>query len=208
MKGSSSLAYQVSKRIFDIMVSGVGLVLASPIMAVTAIMVRHNLGSPVIFSQDRAGKDGRVFCLYKFRTMREPNISIGLISDQDRLTDFGKKLRASSLDELPSLWNIFMGDMSLVGPRPLRVNYLDLYTSEQARRHEVKPGLTGLAQVSGRNSLSWEKRFTLDVTYVDNQSFKLDFQILMKTVDVVLSKRGVSAEDCVTMTAFTGSQDA
>jgi len=207
MRGSTNLAYQITKRIFDIVASSVGLILTSPIMAVTALMVRHNLGSPVIFSQDRAGKDGKVFYLYKFRTMLEPNTSIGLISDEDRLTEFGRRLRASSMDELPSLWNILKGDMSLVGPRPLRVSYLSLYTSEEARRHEVKPGLTGLAQINGRNSVPWEQRFKLDVAYVENRSVKLDCEILYRTVGVVLSHDGISAEDSVTMTPFTGSKN-
>lgn len=196
-----------SKRLFDVAVSSVGLVVLGPVLVVTALLVHHNLGGPVIFAQERPGKDGKVFRLYKFRSMRQPDPGHGLISDEDRLTDFGKKLRATSLDELPTLWNVLKGEMSLVGPRPLRTNYLSLYSPQQARRHEVKPGVTGLAQVRGRNLLSWEEKFSHDVAYVDGRSWKLDLKIMVETVSVVVRRQGISAEGCVTMQAFAGSAD-
>jgi lipopolysaccharide/colanic/teichoic acid biosynthesis glycosyltransferase len=196
--------FDISKRVFDVVFSVVGLAAASPVIAVTALAVRKNLGAPVIFSQPRPGKNGEIFLLRKFRTMKSVDEATGMITDADRLTPFGKKLRETSLDELPTLWNVLRGDMSFVGPRPLRVHYLNLYAPEQARRHEVKPGVTGLAQISGRNSLSWEDRFSLDVTYIDNRSWALDLAILSRTVLSVLKREGISREGCATMTPFMG----
>lgn len=197
------------KRSLDLVVSVMALILLSPVMGVVALLVRIQLGSPVIFSQVRAGYRGRPFRMYKFRTMldiRDENG--GLLPDEQRLTRLGRVLRSTSLDELPELWNVIRGDMSLVGPRPLLVEYLPLYTPEQARRHEVPPGITGWAQVNGRNALSWEEKFALDVWYVDHWSLWLDLRILWRTVIAVVSRRGVSAEGHVTMPRFTGSNHA
>lgn len=196
-------AYDVTKRILDAGVAGVGLVVTAPLQAAVALAVLKEHGRPVLFRQPRPGKDGRVFELVKFRTMLLPDAQ--RVSDADRLTSLGKLLRATSLDELPTLWNVLKGDMSLVGPRPLLVQYLERYSPEQARRHEVRPGITGLAQVRGRNSLDWDDKFALDVEYVDNRSLGLDLRILWETVAVVLLRRGISAEDHVTMTEFQGS---
>ncbi|MCL2482042.1 MAG: sugar transferase [Propionibacteriaceae bacterium] len=201
---TSRRAFDVSKRVFDIVVSGVGLVVATPVMVVTGILVYRKMGSPVIFSQDRPGKDGRVFRLRKFRTMVQADSNTSLLHDHDRLTDFGRKLRATSLDELPTLWNVLAGDMSLVGPRPLLVKYLPLYSPEQSRRHEIRPGITGLAQVNGRNLLDWKARFELDVQYVDSRSWRLDCRILAQTIGLVLRREGISQAGHSTMPEFLG----
>lgn len=191
------------KRTLDIAVSGVGLVVTAPIMAGTAAAVLVALGRPVLFRQPRPGKDGKVFELVKFRTMIQPDDTHQ--TDAERLTRFGRFLRSTSLDELPTLWNVLRGEMSLVGPRPLLVEYLDRYTPEQARRHEVRPGITGLAQVSGRNALSWDDRLALDVEYVDKGNLWLDVQILVRTIGLVLRRSGISAEGEDTMSIFRGS---
>lgn len=194
--------YDVVKRGLDIIASAVGLVVLSPVIAATAVLVAVRLGRPVIFKQPRPGKDGRVFTLYKFRSMRCVDESRGWITDADRLTPFGARLRSTSLDELPSLWNVLRGEMSLVGPRPLLVDYLDKYTASQARRHEVRPGITGLAQVRGRNALSWDEKFELDLWYVDNQSIRVDTRILLLTIGAVLMRRGVNRLGHATTTRF------
>jgi lipopolysaccharide/colanic/teichoic acid biosynthesis glycosyltransferase len=196
------------KRLFDLTLSLPALVLSLPVQAVVAVAVRSRLGSPVLFSQERPGLGGRVFVMRKFRTMLEPDPAKGLVSDADRLTPFGAFLRSTSLDELPTLWNIVRGDMSLVGPRPLLVRYLDRYTPEQARRHEVRPGLTGLAQVSGRNAMSWDQRLALDVEYVDTHTLRGDLAIMLRTVTAVLHRDGIAAEGDVTMPEFMGSTTA
>lgn len=197
--------YDPVKRAIDVVVSAAGLVVTAPIQALVGFAVYQRMGNPVFFKQDRPGKDGKVFKMIKFRTMLEPDETH--VTDAERLTKLGQFLRKTSLDELPTLWNVFKGDMSLVGPRPLLVSYLDLYTPEQARRHEVRPGVTGLAQVSGRNAVSWEDRFSYDVEYVDNRSLKLDFEILLKTVRAVLIREGISQEGHATMPQFTGTKE-
>ncbi|RVU81348.1 sugar transferase [Leucothrix sargassi] len=195
------------KRAFDIAASSSALVVLSPVLAITAYKVKKELGSPVLFRQTRPGLHGRPFEMIKFRTMKDATDKAGnALPDSERLTEFGKKLRASSLDELPELWNVLKGDMSLVGPRPLLMEYLPLYSAEQAKRHNVRPGVTGYAQVNGRNSLSWEDKFKLDTWYVEHQSLWLDMKILLKTVKKVIIKDGISAEGEATMTKFTGSQ--
>lgn len=196
----------IIKRLFDLLVSLLLLVLLSPVMLVIAVLVRIKLGKPVLFSQERPGLHGRLFRLYKFRTMRDLRGQDGrLLPDEERLTKFGRFLRASSLDELPELFNVLKGEMSLVGPRPLLVAYLDRYTPEQARRHEVLPGITGWAQVNGRNALSWEAKFKLDVWYVDNQSFWLDLKILFLTLWKALKREGISAPGSATAPEFMGT---
>lgn len=197
--------YDPLKRGLDIILSLFGLVITAPIQLIVALLVRINLGSPVLFKQQRPGKNGEVFELIKFRSMLDVDESKNLITNEQRVTRFGKFLRASSLDEIPSLVNILRGEMSLVGPRPLRVDYLKLYNPEQMRRHEVRPGLTGLAQINGRNALQWEERFKLDVEYVDNRSFKLDVKILLKTVTKVLNRDGISSEGHVGSQPFLGT---
>lgn len=193
------------KRAFDIAASTSALVVISPVLAITAYKVKKELGSPVLFRQTRPGLHGKPFEMIKFRTMKDATDTEGnVLPDSQRLTDFGKKLRASSLDELPELWNVLKGDMSLVGPRPLLMEYLPLYSAEQAKRHNVRPGVTGYAQVNGRNSLSWEDKFKLDTWYVEHQSFLLDMKILLKTVKKVIIKDGISADGEATMTKFTG----
>lgn len=195
------------KRAFDIAVSTSALVVLSPVLAITAHKVKKELGSPVLFRQTRPGLHGKPFEMIKFRTMKDATDKEGnALPDSERLTEFGKKLRASSLDELPELWNVLKGDMSLVGPRPLLMEYLPLYNAEQAKRHNVRPGVTGYAQVNGRNSLSWEDKFKLDTWYVEHQSFLLDMKILLKTVKKVIIKDGISAEGEATMTKFTGTK--
>ena len=195
------------KRAFDIAASTSALVVLSPVLAITAYKVKKELGSPVLFRQTRPGLHGRPFEMIKFRTMKDATDKEGnALPDSERLTDFGKKLRASSLDELPELWNVLKGDMSLVGPRPLLMEYLPLYSAEQAKRHNVRPGVTGYAQVNGRNSLSWEDKFKLDTWYVEHQSLWLDMKILLKTVKKVIIKDGISADGEATMTKFTGSR--
>ena len=194
------------KRFADVIVSGLGLILLSPLILVLAVMVRILLGSPVLFRQARPGLGGETFEMIKFRTMRDSRDSQGeLLPDSDRMTSFGRFLRSTSLDELPELWNVLRGDMSLVGPRPLLVEYLPLYSPWQARRHEVMPGVTGLAQVKGRNALSWEDKFNLDVWYVDNKSFRLDLAIMWWTLGSVFRREGVSATNSATMPPFEGN---
>ena len=196
------------KRPQDFLCASVALVVLSPVMGITAILVKKKLGSPVIFSQDRPGLDGKTFRLYKFRTMTDERDENGnLLPDEDRLPPFGMKLRSTSLDELPELINIWKGDMSVVGPRPLLVRYLSRYNEHQARRHEVRPGFTGLAQVHGRNAISWEEKFDLDVKYVDNVSFLGDWKIIFQTLITVLKREGVSSATSVTMEEFMGSGD-
>lgn len=195
------------KRLIDITASGAALVAFSPVLAVTAYKVKKNLGSPVLFKQTRPGLNGKPFEMIKFRTMKDATDKQGSpLPDSERLTPFGQKLRSTSLDELPELWNVLKGDMSLVGPRPLLMEYLPLYNSEQARRHNVRPGVTGYAQVNGRNAISWEEKFKLDTWYVDNQSLWLDIKILAKTVKQVLIKDGISANGEATMSKFTGNK--
>jgi lipopolysaccharide/colanic/teichoic acid biosynthesis glycosyltransferase len=197
------------KRAIDLAVSTAALVAASPLLAGVAIAVRAKLGSPVIFRQPRAGKDGQPFHIYKFRTMTDERGPDGeLLPDEVRLTPFGHFLRKTSLDELPELWNIVRGDMSLVGPRPLLLKYLPLYTKEQARRHDVRPGLTGWVAVNGRNTRSWEERFEQDVWYVDHQDLWLDLRILWRTVAVVVSRENVDPIGMATMPEFKGSTGA
>ena len=194
------------KRAFDIAASASALVVLSPVLAITAHKVKKELGSPVLFRQVRPGLHGKPFEMIKFRTMRDATDKEGnALPDSERLTEFGKKLRASSLDELPELWNVLKGDMSLVGPRPLLMEYLPLYNAEQAKRHNMRPGVTGYAQVNGRNSLSWEDKFKLDTWYVEHQTFLLDMKILLKTVKKVIIKDGISAEGEATMSKFTGT---
>lgn len=193
------------KRLFDIVASALGLLLLSIVIAVVAWKIRCKLGSPVLFRQVRPGLDGKPFEMIKFRTMRDAVDAQGnSLPDAERMTPFGSFLRASSLDELPELWNVLKGDMSLVGPRPLLMEYLPLYSPEQYRRHEVRPGVTGWAQINGRNALSWEEKFKLDVWYVDNRSLWLDLKILFLTIKKVVVRDGISAEGEVTMPKFTG----
>ena len=195
------------KRFLDILISALVLLLLSPLYAALAIAVRINLGNPVLFKQKRPGKDGKIFCLYKFRTMTDARDENGaLLPDAIRLTKFGKFLRAASLDELPEFFNVLKGDMSLIGPRPLLVQYLPLYSETQRHRHDVRPGLTGLAQCSGRNLLSWEERFSLDVDYVQRVSLPLDVSIMFRTVFGVLRREVISSETCATMEPFRGSE--
>ena len=195
------------KRSFDILVSLLGLIILSPLELVLALLVRLNLGSPVLFRQERPGLHERIFYLYKFRSMRDAFDEKGNeLPDEQRLSKFGKMLRASSLDELPELFNVLKGDMSLVGPRPLLVKYLPLYNSEQRRRHDVLPGITGWAQIHGRNAISWEEKFRLDVWYVDHWSPWLDLKILLKTVIKVFVHEGISADNMATTEEFHGNQ--
>ena len=197
------------KRAMDVIISLFGLILSAPLLFLLALIIRVKIGSPVFFRQQRPGLNGTPFNLIKFRSMTEERGPDGkLLPDSQRLHAFGKFLRNSSLDELPELINILKGEMSLVGPRPLLMQYLPLYSTTQGRRHEVRPGLTGWAQVNGRNALNWEKRFECDVWYVDNQSFLVDIKILAKTVQSVLSGSDVSAEGHVTMPVFTGGEPA
>lgn len=196
------------KRAFDIAASTSALVVLSPVLAITAYKVKKELGSPVLFRQIRPGLHGKPFEMVKFRTMKDATDKEGnALPNSERLTEFGKKLRASSIDELPELWNVLKGDMSLVGPRPLLMEYLPLYNAEQAKRHNVRPGVTGYAQVNGRNSLSWEDKFKLDIWYVEHQSFLLDMKILLKTVKKVIIKDGINQSEEVTMTRFTGKKN-
>ncbi|WP_309303648.1 sugar transferase [Vibrio parahaemolyticus] len=194
------------KRSFDIIVVLIAIVILAPFILVLALVVRKNLGTPVLFRQTRPGLNGKPFEMIKFRTMKEGVDPAGNpLPDSKRLTPFGEKLRSSSLDELPELWNVLKGDMSLVGPRPLLMEYIPLYDKEQARRHEVRPGVTGWAQVNGRNSISWEEKFKLDVAYIDNWSLGLDIKILFLTIKKVFKREGVSAEGHVTAAPFQGS---
>lgn len=196
------------KRLFDIFASGIGLLLLSPVLLVVAVQIHRKLGSPIFFRQTRPGVNGVPFRMVKFRTMKDAVDAQGNpLPDSERMTPFGQFLRSSSLDELPELWNVLKGDMSLVGPRPLLMEYLPLYSKEQYRRHKVRPGVTGWAQINGRNAISWEDKFKLDVWYVDNQSFLLDLKILFLTVKKVLVRDGISGEGEATMSKFTGSKD-
>ena len=197
------------KRPLDIAISAVSIVCMSPCYLVVAILVKKKLGSPVIFKQERPGKNEKIFTMYKFRTMNDARDITGeLLPDSARLTDFGRMLRSTSLDELPELFNILKGDMSLVGPRPLLVSYLDRYSEFQRHRHDVRPGLTGYSQVNGRNAVSWEEKFDLDVWYVDHISFQEDCRILLQTVKTVLKREGISSGTSVTMEEFRGSRGA
>ena len=196
-----------AKRGFDVAIAVPLLVLTLPIQAATAIAVRIRLGSPVLFRQTRPGLHAKSFEIVKFRTLTTINPERGLIDDASRITRLGRWLRATSLDELPTLWNVVLGDLSLVGPRPLLMSYLELYSPEQARRHQVRPGLTGLAQISGRNALSWEEKFRLDVYYVDHHNFVNDLKILGRTVRSVMRRDGISAVWEATMPEFRGTQD-
>jgi sugar transferase EpsL len=194
------------KRLFDFLVSALALALLSPVLLVLAILVRWKLGSPVIFRQLRPGRGGRIFEIWKFRTMTDARDGDGrLLPDAVRLPPFGRWLRATSLDELPELWNVLRGEMSLVGPRPLLVEYLALYSAEQARRHELRPGLTGWAQINGRNALTWEEKFRLDVWYVDHRTFRLDLKIIALTLARVFRREGISFRGETTMSLFTGT---
>lgn len=195
------------KRIIDICVSAAGLTILSPLFVCIAWRVRKNLGIPVLFRQTRPGLNSEPFTMTKFRTMRDAIDANGApLPDNERLTDFGRFLRRTSLDELPELWNVLRGDMSLVGPRPLLMEYLPLYTAEQTRRHEVRPGITGWAQVNGRNAISWEQKFALDVWYVDHQSMWLDIKILIMTLLKVVRREGISGQGTETMTLFMGDE--
>ena len=196
------------KRAFDVLVAGFGLLVLSPIILTLMAVVRVDLGRPVFFTQTRPGLHGKPFRLVKFRTMRDDRDAAGNpLHDRVRVTRIGRLLRSSSLDELPELWNVLRGDMSLVGPRPLLMKYLPLYTREQARRHEVRPGITGWAQVNGRNAISWEERFRLDVWYVDHRSLILDLEILFLTALRVAARRGITPTDSDKMPAFTGTRE-
>jgi len=194
------------KRAIDVVGASAALVVLSPVLAIVALLVRARMGSPVLFRQERPGRDGRPFVMTKFRTMNDRRGSDGaLLPDADRLTRLGRWLRRTSIDELPELLNVVRGDMSLVGPRPLLMEYLPLYSAEQARRHEVRPGITGWTQVNGRNALTWDEKFALDMWYVDHRSTRLDLEILGKTVTQVFSGHGVSAPGHATMAPFRGN---
>lgn len=196
------------KRPMDFLLSLIAIVLLSPVILVVTILVRIKLGSPIIFKQERPGLNEKIFTMYKFRTMTDEKDEEGnLLPDSVRLTAFGKFLRATSLDELPELWNILIGDMSIVGPRPLLVQYLPLYNEEQKKRHHVRPGLTGLAQVNGRNAISWENKFDLDVHYVDEANFWLDCKIIFLTIRKVFVQEGISSATAVTMEPFKGTKE-
>ncbi|MBK5649435.1 sugar transferase [Acinetobacter johnsonii] len=195
------------KRLLDIVIASIALVLLSPLYFYVAYKVKKNLGSPVLFRQVRPGLHGKPFEMIKFRTMKDALDEQGNpLPDSERLTPFGKMLRSTSLDEMPELWNVIKGDMSVVGPRPLLMEYLPLYNKEQAKRHDVRPGMTGHAQVNGRNAISWEEKFKLDTWYVENQSIWLDFKIMLKTVQKVIAKDDISAEGEATITKFTGTK--
>ena len=196
------------KRLLDIVIASSALVLLSPVYAFVAYKVRKNLGSPVLFRQVRPGLNGKPFEMIKFRSMKDAVDTQGdSLPDSERLTPFGQMLRSSSLDEMPELWNVIKGEMSIVGPRPLLMEYLPLYNEQQAKRHNVRPGITGYAQVNGRNAISWEKKFELDTWYVENRSLWLDFKIMLKTVQKVLTKDDISAEGEATISKFTGTSE-
>jgi lipopolysaccharide/colanic/teichoic acid biosynthesis glycosyltransferase len=201
----SGRSYDSWKRFIDIVLSAIGLAVTAPLQLVIAGLVRINLGSPILFHQNRPGKEEQIFELVKFRTMAHANPSRGLVTDEQRLTPFGSALRATSLDELPTLWNVLRGDMSLVGPRPLLVKYLDRYSARHRRRHEVRPGITGLAQVSGRNAIAWDEKLEHDIAYVDQRSLVLDLKILWLTALSTVRREGIAAEGHATMAEFMGS---
>ena len=195
------------KRLLDIVIATAALILLSPLIAIVALLVRMKLGDPILFRQERPGLKGKPFTLIKFRTMLDARDESGALRpDSERLTDLGRWLRSTSIDELPELWNVIKGDMSLVGPRPLLMHYLPLYSPEQARRHDVRPGITGWAQINGRNAISWDEKFALDVWYVDHRSLVLDAKILAASLSLVFSRHGISAEGEATMPEFTGSK--
>lgn len=195
------------KRMLDFLLALIALVILSPVILITALLVRIKLGSPVIFCQKRPGKDEKIFSMYKFRSMTDENDENGnLLPDEVRLTGFGKKLRATSLDELPELFNILKGDMSIVGPRPLLVSYLERYNEEQKHRHDVRPGLTGLAQVNGRNAISWEDKFAYDIKYINHVTFWNDLKIIFLTIHSVIKRDGISSDTSATMEEFKGSE--
>lgn len=195
----------VVKRTIDIVCSGLGLIVLSPILLITAVLIRIKLGSPIFFTQDRLGKDGKIFKMIKFRTMLDAVDKWGEpLPDEERMTSFGQLLRSTSIDELPELINVFKGDMSLVGPRPLLVEYKELYSKEQWRRHEVRPGITGWAQVNGRNNISWCKKFELDIWYIDNKSLLMDMKILIMTVLKVIKRADINQDGEVTVEDFNG----
>ena len=197
------------KRLLDFTLSFLALIILSPVLLVTALLVRIKLGSPIIFHQERPGKSEKIFRLYKFRSMTDECDENGnLLPDDERLTRFGRTLRSTSLDELPELWNILRGDMSIVGPRPLLVKYLPLYNEEQRHRHDVRPGLTGWAQANGRNAISWEEKFKLDVWYVQHISFLVDVKVIFMTVKKVFRRDGISSETSVTMEEFSGTKES
>lgn len=194
------------KRVLDILGACIGLIVFSPVMIVISLLIQRQMGFPIFFRQNRPGRDGKPFQIIKFRTMRDAlDVDGTPLPDSERLTPFGRFLRSSSIDELPELWNVLKGDMSLVGPRPLLMEYLPLYSPEQARRHEVRPGVTGWAQINGRNAISWDEKFALDVWYVDNRSLWLDAKILWRTVLKVTRREGISSAGEATMPKFTGS---
>ena len=196
------------KRLIDFFISITVIIITAPVILILALKVKKNLGSPILFSQERPGLNGVPFRMYKFRTMKDAvDLQGHPLPDSERMTSFGDKLRNSSLDELPELWNVLKGEMSLVGPRPLLMEYLPLYNAEQARRHEVRPGITGWAQINGRNAISWDEKFKLDVWYVDNRTLWLDIKILFLTVKKVVIKDGISAEGHVTVEPFKGNRD-
>ena len=195
------------KRLFDIIYSAAGLIVISPFLVVLAVLVRLKLGSPILFRQQRPGLGGKAFVIYKFRTMTDQRDASGnLLPDEQRLPAFGRFLRSTSFDELPELLNVLKGDMSIVGPRPLMIKYLDRYSPGQARRHEVKPGITGWAQINGRNAISWEDKFKLDVWYVDNWTFWLDMKIILKSIWMVIAREGITQHDRATMDEFMGTR--
>ena len=207
VKSNNSIYRKFLKRPMDFILSLMAIIVLSPVLIIVAILVRLKLGSPVLFKQKRPGLNEKIFTMYKFRTMTDEKDENGeLLPDGVRLTKFGRMLRSTSLDELPELFNILKGDMSIVGPRPLLIQYLELYNEYQKRRHEVRPGLSGHAQVNGRNAISWEDKFNLDVEYVDNVSFVGDWKIILKTIKKVFVKEGISSDTSVTMEAFRGSQ--
>jgi sugar transferase EpsL len=194
------------KRLFDLLLASFAVIIFAPFILILTILIRYFMGSPIVFKQQRPGLNAKSFYIYKFRTMNSQKNNHGeLLPDAQRLTNFGRFLRSTSLDELPSLWNVLKGEMSLVGPRPLLMEYVPLYNAEQARRHEVKPGITGWAQVNGRNAISWQEKFKLDIWYVDHQSLWLDMEIIFLTVKKVFFRDGISAKGEATMPKFTGS---
>jgi Sugar transferases involved in lipopolysaccharide synthesis len=199
---------KIIKRCIDFLLALTALVVLSPVFIIVSILVKIKLGSPVMFKQKRPGKNEKIFCMYKFRTMTDERDADGeLLPDEERLPKFGKLLRSTSLDELPELWNILRGDMSIVGPRPLLIQYLSLYNEKQRHRHDVRPGFTGLAQVNGRNAISWEEKFEWDIRYVNHVTFTEDIKIILKTIKIVLKREGISSNTAVTMEYFRGNDN-